>query len=317
MTRYIAGRCLAAIVLALLILTVVFAALRVVPGDPARLLLSGTGDSPSPAAVQALREKLNLDEPIHIQYVNYVTDVVRLDLGTSLQDGEPVSKYVAVRLPRTLELILTATVLALIAGIPLGAVAASRRGGLIDGATSLLASTGISVPVYVTGTLLVLLFALKLGWTPAGGYVGFLTDPARHVQLLSLPAATLAVNMTAITTRMTRSAILEVSMQDWVRTAHAKGLPPMRAFLRHVLRNSMRPVITVVGLEMGVMLGGTVLVEHVFNWPGLSSLLIDGVTHRDYPLVQGIVLIISILFVIINLLVDLSYAALDPRVRYR
>jgi peptide/nickel transport system permease protein len=316
MARYLLGRLLVAVGLVYAVVTLIFLFLHLVPGDPAELLLSGGGSAPSAASVAALRHELGLDKPLPAQYVDYLNRLVHLDLGRSFQNRRPVAADIAQRLPRTLELIVAAAVLALLAGIPLGVLAARNRGGPVDAVVSLLVSSGISVPVFVVGTILVLVFALDLNLFPAGGYTAFTENPAKHVSQLVLPAISIAFGLTAVLARMARSAVLEVLGQDWVRTARAKGLSPARVLSRHVLRNSLSPVVTVLGLQLGALLGGTVLVEFVFNWPGLSSLLVQAAAQRDYPLVQGIVLVISVLFVALNLLVDLAYSVLDPRVRY-
>lgn len=315
MARYIAGRLLVAITLVYVVITLIFLSLHAIPGDPAELLLSGGGSAPPPEAVAALRRQLHLDEPIGQQYANYLGGLLQGDLGRSFQDQHPVAPDIARRLPRTLELIVAATTLALAAGIPLGVLAATKRGGAIDVLVSLVASTGISVPVFVVGTLLVLLFALQLGWVPAGGYVDITEDPMRHLSALILPAVSIALGQMAVIARTARSAVLETLGEDYVRTARAKGLAPRDVLFGHVLRNALIPVLTVVGLQMGTLLGGTVLVEYVFNWPGLSSLLVQAATQRDYPVVQGIVLVISMLFIFLNLLVDLTYSVVDPRIR--
>ncbi len=219
------------------------------------------------------------------------------------------------RLPRTLELIGAATVMALLAGLPLGLLAALRAGGVADRLLSAVSALGLALPVFVLGTLLVLLFAQTLHWAPAGGYLPLAQAPGRHFQLLAMPALTIAAGLFATVFRMTRAAVLDVSWRDYVRTARAKGLPRRQVLTRHVLRNALMPVVTVVALNLGTLLGGTVLVEYVFNYPGLSGMLVDAVNARDYPAVQGIVLVISVLFVSLNLGVDLLYAALDPQVR--
>ena len=317
MLRYIARRCAIACGLVFIVVSLIFLFLRLIPGDPAELLLSGGGSTaPSPEAVATLRRELGLDQPLVVQYVDYLGRLARLDLGRSFQDKRPVIADIAQRLPRTLELVVAATVLAVLIGIPLGVVAATHRGGPLDAAVSVVASSGIAVPVFVVGTLLVLVFAQGLGWFPTGGFTNFAEDPGQHLLKLVLPSITIGFGMMAVLVRMTRSAVLEILGLDYVRTAHAKGLSERRALVRHVLPNALSPVVTLVGLQMGGLLGGTVLVEYVFNWPGLSSLLVQSASQRDYPEVQGIVLVISVLFIGLNLLVDLLYAALDPRIRY-
>jgi len=299
-----------------LVATLIFLILRLIPGDPAELLLSAGGVAPDPAQVRELRERLGLEAPILRQYLTFLGQLLRLDLGTSLTDDYPVIDEIAKRLPRTIELILAATLLAVAFGLPLGVTAALRRGAPLDRALSALASFNQSLPVFVTGTLLILVFAQQLRWVPAGGYVPFAQNPTQHLVNLLMPALTIAIGLSTIVFRMTRASVLETLDRDWVRTARAKGLPPRHVVRRHVLRNALGPVVTVIGLQMGTLLGGTVLVEYVFNWPGLSGYLVRAVEQRNYPEVQGIVLVICALFVLLNLVVDLLYAVLDPRVRH-
>jgi len=296
--------------------TLIFLVLRMIPGDPAELLLSSGGVAPDPAQVLELRERLGLEAPLLQQYASFIGQLLRLDLGTSLTDDYPVMDEIAKRLPRTIELILAATILAVAIGMPLGVVAALRRGSGMDRTLSAVASFNQSLPVFVTGTLLILVFAQQLRWVPAGGYVAFAQDPVRHMTNLLMPAVTIAIGLSTVVFRMTRASVLETLDRDWVRTARAKGLAPRHVVRRHVLRNSLGPVVTVIGLQMGTLLGGTVLVEYVFNWPGLSGYLVRAVEQRNYPEVQGIVLVICALFVFLNLVVDLLYAVLDPRVRH-
>lgn len=315
MLRYVTQRTGTAVLLVWLVATLVFMLLHLVPGDPAEMLLSQGGIAPDPAAVAALREKMGLNDPILVQYAGYIGGLLRGDLGYSLQDGQSVAAEVALRLPRTLELILAAALIATLPGVPLGTLAAMRAGGPADRIIGLAASGALSTPVFVVGSLAILLFAQTLRIIPAGGYVPFADDPLQHIKLLLLPATTIALSLWAVIVRMTRSSVLEVLERDFVRTARAKGLTPRRIIGAHVVRNALVPVVTVLGLQMGTLLGGTVLVEFVFNWPGLSGYLVRSVEARDYPEVVGIVLTISILFVFLNLLVDLTYAFLDPRVR--
>jgi peptide/nickel transport system permease protein len=298
------------------VITLVFLVIHMVPGDPAELLLSQGGVAPDPVAVAELREKLGLDRPILTQYLAYVGGVLRGDLGSSLLDEHSVSAEIALRLPRTLELIFAAGLIAVAFGLPLGTLAALRPGGVLDRTMAAAAGLGLSVPVFVIGTIAILIFAQKLRLVPAGGFVPFSRDPIQHLILLLMPATTIAIGLGAIVFRMTRSSVLEVLQRDYVRAAHAKGLEPRRIVLHHVVRNALIPVITVLALHLGSLLGGTVLVEFVFNWPGLSGYLVRAVEQRDYPEVVGIVLVISIALVLINLVVDLLYAVIDPRVRH-
>lgn len=301
--------------LVLLVLTLIFSALQLVPGDPAVLLLStGDGGAPSPEAVEKLREQLGLDQPLLTQYFSFLSGVFTGDLGESFRTSQPVLEAIGARLPRTLMLVVFATVLSIVIGVAMGAIAA-RRGGWVDTLVTALSSIGVALPVFVFGAVLILLFSITLKWFPAGGYVDPSKDLLGSIASLTLPAIALAVGFAAQIARMTRSAVLEVQTQDWVRTAKSIGLAPFTVFRRHVLRNSLTPVVTVVGIGFGTLLGSTVLVERVFNYPGLSSLLVDGVTTRDYPVVQGVVIVIALLFIAINIVVDIIYGILDPRVR--
>jgi peptide/nickel transport system permease protein len=315
MIRWLLRRICLSLVLAWIVATIVFMALHLVPGDPAELLLSTGGISPDPASVAELREKLGLERPLVEQYLAFLSGILQGNLGNSLVDDYPVLSEIALRLPRTLELIAAGALISVVLGIPAGTHAAMHRGGLFDRLASGAAALLLAVPVFVLGTLLVLLMAQTLRLMPAGGFVPISQNPAQHLTLLALPALAIAKGLTAIVFRMTRASVLDAQSRDYVRTAHAKGISPARVLIRHVVRNALTPVLTVLGLQMGTMLGGTVLVEYVFNWPGLSTPLLRAVEARDYPMVVGIVLTISGIFLLINLVMDLLYAALDPRVR--
>ncbi len=315
MWGYALRRCMVAIVLVWVVATIVFSVLHLIPGDPAVLLSSSGGALAPPEAIEALREQMGLNRPIAEQYVSYLAGLVRGDLGRSFQDGYPIANEIAIRLPRTIELILASAALSVVVGLPLGAAVARRQGGMLDRTLSAVAGLQLSIPVFVIGTLLILLFAQTLRWVPAGGYIAFAADPVRHLVHLSMPAFTIAIGLSAVVFRMSRTTVIETLARDWVRTARAKGLSQAQVMRRHVVRNALGPVLTVVGLNVGTLLGGTVLVEYVFNWPGLSGFLVNAVEQRDYPAVQSIVLVISILFILINLTVDLLYSVLDPRIR--
>lgn len=313
--RYLLRRVGLALLLVWVVATIVFMAIHLVPGDPAEILMSSGGATPDPGAVAELRERLGLNRPLGTQYLSFLAGLLRGDLGTSLVDDYPVLDEITLRLPRTLELIASGTILAILIGVPAGTWAALNRGGGFDRAASATAAFVLAIPVFVVGTLLVLLLAQTLRLMPAGGYVPFAKNPGQHLLLLTLPAVAIAKGLTAVLFRMTRSSVLDVVAQDHVRTARAKGLGPGRVVLKHILRNALSPVLTVLGLHMGALLGGTVLVEYVFNWPGLSTPLLRAVESRDYPMVVGIVLVVSTLFLTINLVTDLLRAALDPRIR--
>ena len=282
------------VVLIWVVATIVFLAIHLVPGDPAELLLTQGGASPDPGTVADLRAQLGLDRPLLAQYVDSMGKMLHGDLGVSMQDESPVAEEIWRRLPRTLELIGAAALMAIVLGIPGGSIAALRRGGVFDRAASWIAALALAVPVFVTGTLLVMLFAQIWRLVPAGGYVAFARNPVQHLLLLAMPAATIGLGLSAVVFRMTRAAVLDVMLRDYVRTARAKGVAPRRVLIHHVVRTALMPVVTVLALQLGTLLGGTVLVEFVFNWPGLSGLLVSSVNARDYPEVVGIVLVISV-----------------------
>jgi peptide/nickel transport system permease protein len=316
MLAYVARRVAVAIGLVWFVATVVFLAIHLVPGDAAEMLLSQGGVAPDPAVVAELREKLGLDQPLLHQYAVYLGGLLHGNLGASLIDDHSVAAEIALRLPRSLELIGAAASLALIFGLPAGTFAALRAGSPADRILSAAAGLALSIPVFVVGTVVILVFAQKLHLVPAGGFVPLARDPLGHLAVLAMPAATIALGLAAIIFRMTRTSVLETLGRDHVRSARARGVAPARIVVHHVLRNALIPIITVLALHLGSLLGGTVLVEYVFNWPGLSGYLVRAVELRDYPEVTGIVLTISVLFVLLNLLVDLLYAVLDPRVRH-
>ncbi len=316
MAKYALRRVGTAVTLIWLVASLIFMILHAIPGDPAELLLSQGGIAPDPGQVSELRQQLGLDRPLLAQYALYLTGVLHGDLGASLQDGHAVIDEVSLRLPRTLELILAAATLSILVGLPLGVVAATRAGTPLDRGLSVAAGIALSVPIFVVGTLTVLIFSQQLKLVPAGGYVAPSVNLGRHLLLLAMPAGTIAVGLGAVVFRTTRSAMLELLGRDFVRAAHAKGVKRSDIILRHVLRNALVPIVTVFGLQVGTLLGGTVLVEYVFNWPGLSGYLVRSVEARDYPEIIGIVLVISVMFVCLNLVIDLLYAMLDPRVRY-
>ena len=314
MLAYILRRLAQAVVLVFVVATLVAAFIHLIPGDPVYVILGETNVTPE--RVAAVRAELGLDRPIPLQYAEWLAGLTRGDFGDSLTSGRPIGGDLLLRLPRTLELILVSTLLSVVVGVPLGVLAASYRNRAPDLAVSTFALIGVSAPVFVVGTLLLLLFGVLWGVLPATGYVAFGDDPARHLKHLILPSVTLATLETAIVLRMTRSSMLEVLAEDYVRTARAKGLDGRLVLYGHALRNALIPVLTIIGIQIGSALGGTVLVELIFNWPGLSSYLVTGINQRDYPVVQAVVLVIAALFILLNLLTDLVYAVVDPRIRY-
>jgi peptide/nickel transport system permease protein len=265
------------------------------------------GESATAGDRAALRARLGLDRPVHEQVLSQLSRLSRLDLGESLHSRRPVGALVAERLPATVELAVAALAVAVAVAIPLGILAARWRGGTADGAAMGLALLGLSVPSFWLGPLLILVFSVVLGWTPVSGREGWSS--------LVLPALTLGTGMAAVLARMLRGSLLETLSEDYVRTARAKGLPEGEVIRRHALRNAALPVVTVFGMQAGALLAGAVITETVFAWPGIGSLLVEAIARRDYPVVQGCVLLISTSYVLVNALTDLAYAWLDPRVR--
>jgi len=303
--RFTVRRLLLTIPVLLGVATLVFALLHLVPGDPAQVML---GEAAAQSDVDALRNKLGLDRPFAAQYVQFIAGVVQGDFGTSFRYGTPVFSEIAQRLPNTLELALAAMSVAMLIAIPLGILGALYRGKAIDQAAMTVSLLGISMPNFWLGPLLAILFAVVLGWLPVSG-----TGDWRH---LVLPAVTLGAALAAILARMTRASLIEELRELYVLAAQARGVSYTRAVLRHALRNSLIPVVTILGLQFGAVLTGTIITETIFSWPGVGRLLIQAINFRDYPLVQGCILFIATTYVLVNLLVDLAYGWLDPRIRY-
>jgi peptide/nickel transport system permease protein len=315
MTRYLLVR-LYAMVLTLLGLTVlVFLMLRLIPGTVVEQMI-GADAIVSPAMVAELKRFFGLDQPWYVQYGRWMSQLVQGDLGTSWRTGKPVVALIAERLPVTLELTALAVVLALALGIPAGIVSAVRRDRAIDHVARVGTLLGLSVPVFWQGTMLILFFSLYLRWMPPVVWVDFWVDPARNLTIMLLPALCLGTASAANIARTTRACMLDVLRSEYVRTAAAKGLAGRAVVLKHALRNALIPVVTVAGLQMGILLGGTVVVEEVFTLPGVGRLVLWSIYQRDYPLTQSTILFIAVMFMAINLAVDLLYAYLDPRIRY-
>ena len=292
-----------------------FLFIRLIPGDAIAARL-GTSTALTPEQLASLRAYFGLDQPLPLQYWNWLTSVLRGDAGYSIRTGRPVFLEIAQRLPATLELALAATAIALAVGLPLGLLSALRPRSRLDVAARIGGLVGLSFPNFWLGTLIIVLFSLYLRWLPnTGGYVDFLQDPLGNLRLLIFPAITLGLALAAATMRMTRSAMLDVLGADFVRTANAKGLAPRVVLRRHVLKNGLIVVITLLGIQVGQLLGGAVVVEEIFSVPGVGRLLLNAIVQRDYALVQGAVLVIAILFVVLNIVVDLLYGYLDPRIR--
>ncbi len=313
MKRFVARRLLAFIPLMLGIWTSVFFLLNVLPGDAA---VASLGVDASPALVQQVRTNLGLDRPLYIRYAAGLAKALRGDLGTSLVTGRPIARDILARYPATLEIAVAASVVFLLVGVPLGTVAALRRSGPVDYLSRGLAVAGLSIPNFWLALILMLFFSLRLHLLPSQGFVPLLENPVENLRHLVLPAAALGVAMAAVVARMTRSSLLDVFGQDFVRTAQAKGLPPRRVLTRHSLRNALLPIVTVASIEVGTLFGGTVIVEQVFAWPGIGRMVLDAIFQRDYPTVQATLMVIVVSVVMINMLVDIIYAVLDPRIRY-
>jgi peptide/nickel transport system permease protein len=307
---YLARRLMTLPLLLFGISIVSFMLLNFAPGDAAEITLrrQNGGVTPSPAAVAELRQELGLNDPLPVRYGKWVTHAVRGDLGESYRSGGPIANELFRRLPATLLLAATALALAVAAGIPLGVMAAVKRGTWLDTACRLLALVGAAVPSYVMAPALMLLFAVHLDWLPAIGY--------GSPKALVLPAVALSFGTMAQLMRLTRASVLDVLGQDYMRTARAKGLSETVVVWRHGLKNALLPVVTVLGTSMGYLLGGAVIIETIFGWPGIGQFVVTGISQRDYPVVQGFVLYVAVIFLLVNLAVDISYRWLDPRLHF-
>jgi peptide/nickel transport system permease protein len=313
MLSYIARRLLATIPVMAVVAIAVFLMLRLTTGDPAAII---AGDNATSQDVTAIRAKLGLDQPVATQFVIWLGRILRGDLGESFFFKKQVAELIVERLEPTVALATCTIILAVLMAVPLGVVAAWKRGTWIDRCVMGLSVLGFSVPVFVIGYLLIYLFAVELAWLPVQGYQRFSEGVAGFLRHLVLPSFTLAVILVALIARITRASVLEVLDADHVRTARAKGLPDVAVLLRHVLRNAAVPIVTVIGLGVALLIGGVVVTESVYAIPGLGRLTVDAVLARDYPTVQAVILLFSAAYVLINLLVDLTYTLFDPRIRY-
>lgn len=313
MLAYLARRALTLLPILLLMSMIVFALVRMIPGDPIDVMYGGEGMDEARRA--ALSREMGLDQPIVVQYGRWLLRAGTGDLGNSYRASMPVMQLIGQRLPATLWLSLSAMFLSLLVALPLGLLAAVKRNSGADMGATAFAILGISMPNFWSGILLVLVFSIWLGWLPSIGYVSPFDDFWLSIRHLILPAITLGWAMAGVTTRLARSSLLEELGKDYVRTARGKGLSERAVLLNHTLRNALIPTVTMIGLQMGFLIGGTVVVETVFAWPGVGSLVVDSIFARDYPVVQGVVLVIAVIVVLINLLVDLTYTVLDPRIR--
>lgn len=313
MTRYVVRRLLQSAAVLLGVSILVFAVIHLVPGDPVRLALGTRFDQ---ATYDALRERAGLDQPLVTQYVNWICSAVQGDLGVSFRSGRTVTSLILERLPATASLAAAAILVALLIAVPLGTISALRPRSVVDWFATVFSQAGISIPDFWMAIMFILIFAGTLGWLPTGGYVGVFDDPLEWSRRLVMPAVTIGVVSGSIMTRFVRSSVLEAIGQEHVRTARAKGMRARNVLSWHVLRNALIPLVTVGGIQLAYLLSGVVIVEIVFRWPGLGDLAYQAVQQRDYPLLQGAVLLFAATFLVVNLVVDLVYAKLDPRISY-
>ena len=314
MLRFLARRLMTSVLILFFASTLIFLIIHLLPGDPVTLALGEFGAS-NPEAVDKLRKKLKLDLPLPLQYYEWMKGIVQLDMGVSIQNDIPVAEELIRRIPRSLELIFAGLFISTFIGIPLGVSGARHPNSLAGWFSSILAIIGFSSPVFVTGLVFIIVFSLRFGLLPSSGYIPFSENIFDHILYAILPSFTLAFGFIGVVIRMARASLFDVLNKDYLRTARAKGLSERVVMYRHGLPNALVPVIAILGVRAGNLLGGTVIIESLFNWPGLSSLLVRSCLDRDYPLIQGTLLSIFIIFVIISLAVDLCHGILDPRIR--
>ena len=315
MLKIVVGRVIALIPVLIGVAIISFFLVRLVPGDVVDVIL-GEAQSNDPAVAATLRQYFGLDQPPLVQFTTWFQNLARGDLGVSMRSGRPVTTEIMERFPRTLELAVAALVISLLIAIPIGVISATRRNTGLDLGARIFALLGISMPDFWVGILLILLFAVYLRWLPSGGHAGLDAGVWQHIQFLLMPALTLGMGLSAISMRMTRASMVSVLQQDYIRTAHSKGLRSRSVIYVHALKNALLPLITILGIQIARLLGGTVVVESMFSWPGLGSLIVRAILQRDYPVVQGSVMFLALVFVLANLLVDLLYVVIDPRLRH-
>ncbi|WP_265499531.1 ABC transporter permease [Paracoccus beibuensis] len=313
MLGYILRRCLAVIPVMLLVAVFVFLLLRLTPGDPAAII---AGDMATPAQLERIREAMGLNQPLHIQFVTWVGRLLQGDLGVSLISNTPVSAMIADRVGPTFSIAILTIIISVVLAVPMGVLAAWKHRSGADYAVMTFSVLGFSVPVFVVGYLFILVFSLQLGWFPVQGYTPLAQGLGAFLSNAILPALTLSTIYVALIARMTRANMLEVLGEDYIRTARAKGAPERTVLFRHALRNAAVPILTVIGTGFALLIGGVVVTETVFNIPGIGRLTVDAILARDYPVIQAMILLTSFLYVLVNLLIDLSYSLFDPRIRY-
>lgn len=314
MLGYILKRILMTLPVMVVVALFVFLLLRLSPGDPAAVI---AGDYATAEDVARIREKLGLSQPIIVQFWNWSLSLMQGDLGTSIFSNKPVTALIAQRIEPTILLALSTIILSIAVAVPLGTIAAFRAGGWIDRTVMLFSVGGFSVPVFVLGYILIYTFSLKLRWLPVQGYKSpFVEGIGPFLYHITLPSVTLSVIFIALIARMTRASVIEVLEEDYIRTARAKGQSEFKVLMRHALRNAAVPIVTVIGIGIALLIGGVVVTESVYNIPGLGRLVLDAVLARDYPIIQGLILFFSFVYILLNLLIDLTYTFLDPRIRY-
>lgn len=313
MTRYIARRLILLLPVLLIVGIIVFVLVHLTPGDPAVVIL---GQDANQEQIDNLRDQLGLNDPLYIQFVNWFVGVLQLDFGDSIFLNMPVTEALFARAQPTLLLTLYALALQIVIGITLGVVAAVKHDTIIDRVLMVISISGAAIPNFFLGILLILFFAVRLGWMPSGGFTSITEDPAEHFKGMIMPAFALGFSSAGLLARLVRSSMLDVMREDYIRTALAKGLPERVTVVRHALRNALIPAITVIGFSLGALLGGAVVTETVFTIPGMGRLVVQSVARRDYPVIQGAVMLIATFYVLTNLLVDILYVYIDPRIRY-
>lgn len=313
MGTYILRRLLMLIPVMLIVGVVVFMLVHLTPGDPAAVIL---GQSATGEQIDQLREELGLNEPLVVQFFEWFGNALRLDFGNSLFLGMPVTEALRERAQPTLLLTTYALFFEIIIGVPAGVIAAIKRNSIIDRVLMVMSIAGAAIPTFFLGIVLILIFAVRLKWVPSGGYVPIQEDPVQHFKVMILPAFTLGFSAAGLLARLVRSSMLDVMRDDYIRTAMAKGLKFRKVVTGHALRNALIPAVTVVGYSLGALLGGAVVTETVFNIPGMGRLVVQSISRRDYPLIQGAVMMIAGIYVLVNLLVDILYVYIDPRIRY-
>jgi peptide/nickel transport system permease protein len=313
MFAFIARRILATIPVMGVVAVFVFLLLRLSPGDPAAIL---AGDAASPADIERIREQLGLTQPIHIQFVDWIGRLFQGDLGTSIISKLPVSTMIGQRMQPTLALATTTIIFAVLVAVPLGVVAAWKHGTWIDRAVMAFSVLGFSIPTFVLGYLWIYGVAMNLRWLPVQGYAPIENGFGPFIERLILPTLTLSVIYIALIARITRASVLEILNEDYIRTAHAKGMKERKVLIKHALRNAAVPIVTIIGIGVALLISGVVVTESVFNLPGLGRLTVDAVLARDYPIIQGVILVFSGVYVLVNLVIDMLYTVFDPRIRY-